>query len=125
VNTAQAKTVIAALSAAFPREPMPPSSVQVWASELEPVALVDAQAAVQLAAVTLDRMPSLHQLLGLADDMRRVRVVQDSEGFGLPAPSGPYMTFRQFLKANPDMAARVKAIGGPVAEPLAELGKDA
>lgn len=112
MNTPQAKAVIALLSAAFPREPMPDSTVEMWAAQMTEIEYEDAKEAVSDLLVSVDRMPSLNQLLLAA---RQAKVDRYPE---LPdtTPEGP--TFREWLDENPEYRKRLDGIGagGPPAE---------
>src|SRR4051812_35701325 len=89
---------------------MPQSSFQMWAAALEDCDLADSKNAVELAALTMDRMPSLHQLLDLVEDMRRQRIQDEAKI--LPEERTSFgMTFPEWLRTRPDMHDRVRRLG--------------
>lgn len=111
MNKPQAKATIAALSAAFPREPMPDSSLEMWSAALVDCDLVDARNAVELAALSMDRMPSLHQLVDLVEDLRRQRITDEAKVLPEERTSFGFMTFPEWLATRPDMHDRVRRLG--------------
>jgi hypothetical protein len=111
VNKPQAKAVIGMLSAAFPREPMPDSSLEMWSAALLECDMTDAKNAVELAALTMDRMPSLHQLVEFCEDIRRQRIQDEAKALPEEHTSFGFMTFGEWLKTRPDMHDRVKRLG--------------
>jgi len=109
VNKPQAKSVLALLSAAFPREPMPDSTVELWSSAMLELEFDDARLAVSNIVSDMDRMPSLHQLKLACLSVKRDRLPELSAG----GPSGPSLA--AFLEANPEMRERVAKISnGPL-----------
>lgn len=110
MNKPQAKAALGLLSAAFPRDPMPESSLEMWSTALIDHDFEDTRNAVDLAALTMDRMPSLHQLVALCEDIRRQRIQDEAKA--LPEPrSSLFVTFPEWLKTHPEMHERVRRLG--------------
>lgn len=108
MDEAQAKVICAFAAAAFPRDLMPDSTVKVWSRALQEHEFSDAQRAIEVAALSFDRMPSLRQLIQLTNAARRERL----EHADVPSlPDVDAMSLREFLDANPEMESRLRANG--------------
>jgi hypothetical protein len=74
VDRSQAEALVGLLQGYFPRPELPESTVQLWASELEPFEFEDGRAAAQVIAQTR-RFPVLAEVLEATAEARRVRLL--------------------------------------------------
>lgn len=112
MNPSQAKATVGLLIAAFPRYPLPESTVLLWAKALADTDFEDAKTAVEIAALSYDRMPSLHQVIALAEDVRRKRWEDDAMALPPESFSGEFCSFTDWLKTQPkEMRDRVRTLG--------------
>lgn len=108
MDEAQAKVICAFAAAAFPRDLMPDSTVTVWSRALVQHEFADAQRAIEVAALSFDRMPSLRQIVQLTNAARRERL----ENADVPSlPDVDAVTLREFLDANPEVEQRLRSYG--------------
>lgn len=126
MNITEAKAVIALLSAGFPRDPMPPSTVSLWASKLTAYDYDDAEQAARDVVEAFDRMPSLKTFTDAIYELRKHRWAS----VALPAgPVGGGIHFAEFVAQNPDVRERIEAMQGSLMGDLfagileRELGK--
>jgi hypothetical protein len=113
--SSDAEAVLALMSATWPREPMPESTVIVWAQAFAESGeeFHDAEQAVRDMGRLVDRMPSLKVMLQATHEERIERL--EREAAALPEPNlyQGSMSFSEFLAANPDMAERWRKVEQP------------
>jgi hypothetical protein len=107
-----AEAVIALMSATWPREPMPESTVIVWAQAFAESGeeFHDAEQAVRDMGRLVDRMPSLKVMLQATHEERVQRLEREAAALPEPELYEGSMSFTEFLAANPDMAERWRKV---------------
>lgn len=112
----EAVECIALMQAAFPNPEIPPSSVEVWAAELQIIPdKNDVFAAIRL----LTANPPRGRIIHISDVMREGeiqwadRVERESrQQRMLPSgEEGRYCTFEEYLRSRPEMRDRLKKVG--------------
>lgn len=99
MKPSEAKMAVAIMSAAWPREPMPDSTVQVWSAALEEFEFPDVSIAVRDLVLLLDRMPSLHQIVVATD---RARIDRIASIPALPEDEADGVGFGDWVKTLPE-----------------------
>lgn len=109
-----AEAIVALMSATWPREPVPDSTVLVWSRAFAESGeeFPDAEQAVRDMGCLVDRMPSLKMILDATRDERIERLKRDAAALPEPDPDQG-MSFAEFLARNPDMAERWKRLQEP------------
>ena len=108
MNKTEAKAICALLSAGFPKDPMPDSTVALWASKLTAFDYYDAEEAARDVVEVFERMPSLKAFEDAIRETKRARHRADVIPLA-PFAGRPYL-LTEHLLTHPEDRARAEAL---------------